>query len=147
MQFKNVMCKNYFNFWPMVECGIFNSVEQWYCCLKKVKCRMIYTATWRTWTCKKKRTMTALTNQSKSRICLLIIVKSATTSFNYFKIVKSESIEISFHLTPQSTICFIAIASVTSRPFLRIEGMLPTFPPLENGFSSTLWTPCSCGQI
>jgi len=39
------ICENYFTFWPVVECGFFNSVEQQYCCLKKRKLRMIYTST------------------------------------------------------------------------------------------------------
>lgn len=141
------ICKNYFTCWPAVECGIFNSVERWYCCLKKGKSRMIYTATRRTGTRRKKITMTPLTNQSESRIRLLMVVKSATASFNYLKIVKSGAIGISLHLTPQPTNCRTATASVMCRPFLRIEEVLPAFPPLENGFTSTLQSPCPCGHI
>lgn len=41
--------------------------------------------------------------KSKNIICLLISVKSATASFNYFKIVKSGAKGLSFHLTSQQT--------------------------------------------
>lgn len=107
----------------------------------------IYTATRRTGTCRKKITMTPLTNHSKSRICLLTVVKSATASFNYLKIVKSGAIGINLHLTPQSTNCRTAIASVMSRLFLGREEVLPAFPPLENGLTSTLQSPCPCGHV